>query len=71
MTELESWFGIGWRWDAASLPTLAKQHGATLVIVNREPTPLDSLADMVINESIGEVMQAWSAGADPESRHPE
>lgn len=56
---------------AASLPTLAKQHGATLVIVNREPTPLDSLADMVINESIGEVMQAWSAGADPESRHPE
>ncbi len=56
---------------AASLPTLAKQHGARLVIVNRDPTPLDSLADIVVNESIGEVIRAWSLGADPESQLPE
>ena len=38
---------------AADLPREAKHAGARLVIVNRDPTPLDSLADAVINESIG------------------
>ena len=38
---------------AASLPRNAKSHGARLVIINRDPTPLDHLADAVINESIG------------------
>jgi NAD-dependent deacetylase len=37
---------------AASLPVVAKQHGASLVIVNRDPTQLDSFADLVIHESI-------------------
>jgi len=53
---------------AASLPTLAKQNGARLVIVNRESTPSDALADIVVNDSIGEVIRAWSEAADPESR---
>jgi NAD-dependent deacetylase len=56
---------------AASLPTLAKQNGARLVIVNREPTPLDALADIVVNESIGAVIHEWSLAADPESNSSE
>ena len=43
---------------AASLPRLAKQAGATLVIINRDGTPLDHLADLVIHESIGETLRA-------------
>jgi NAD-dependent deacetylase len=41
---------------AAILPLLAKQAGATLVIVNRERTPHDAAADLVIGEDIGEVL---------------
>jgi NAD-dependent deacetylase len=38
-------------------PQLAKRNGAKLVIVNMEPTPLDSMADLVIHErKIGEVL---------------
>lgn len=43
---------------AASLPRMAKKYGATLVIINKTPTPLDPYADLVINESIGETLQA-------------
>jgi len=42
---------------AASFPRLAKQAGASLVIVNAQPTPLDDLADIVIQEPIGETMR--------------
>lgn len=41
---------------AASLPVVAKEAGARLVIVNREPTPLDSLADLVLHSQIGETL---------------
>ncbi len=41
---------------AASLPRIAKHYGATLVIVNRDETPLDAMADLVIRESIGETL---------------
>lgn len=38
-------------------PQLAKQNGAKLVIVNEESTPLDDLADLVIqNRKIGDVL---------------
>lgn len=43
---------------AASLPRLAKRAGAKLVIVNRDPTPLDSSADLVIRETAGPVLEA-------------
>jgi NAD-dependent deacetylase len=43
---------------AASIPLIAKQSGATLVIVNREPTEQDPYADIVIHDSIGKVMAA-------------
>ncbi len=38
---------------AASLPRLAAQYGAKLVIINRDPTPLDFRADLLIRDSIG------------------
>ena len=40
-------------YPAAGFPILAKRNGATLVILNREPTPLDEIADLVIHEEIG------------------
>jgi NAD-dependent deacetylase len=45
-------------YPAAGFPAMAKDRGATLVIVNREPTGLDAIADLVANESIGDVMGA-------------
>jgi len=48
---------------AADIPVLAKQNGAGLVIVNREPTDMDRLADLVLHDEIGPVMTA----AVPES----
>jgi NAD-dependent deacetylase len=41
---------------AADLPRRAKLNDASLVIVNRDATALDSLADLVIRASIGETM---------------
>lgn len=43
---------------AADLPALAKQQGARLVIINRDPTPLDGIADLVIHDGIGATLQA-------------
>ncbi|MXN67214.1 NAD-dependent deacetylase [Stappia sp. GBMRC 2046] len=43
---------------AASLPILAKRAGARLIIVNREATPIDDLADVVIRTSIAEVCES-------------
>ncbi|WP_050996738.1 MULTISPECIES: Sir2 family NAD-dependent protein deacetylase [unclassified Chelatococcus] len=40
---------------AAGLPVLAKRHGARLVIINREATPLDEIADLVLNGEIGAI----------------
>ncbi len=45
-------------YPAAGFPDLAKQNGAKLVIVNREPTGLDPIADLVLNRAIGEVLGA-------------
>jgi NAD-dependent deacetylase len=41
---------------AAYMPLRAKQGGAKLVIINRDPTPHDGYADVVINGSAGYVM---------------
>jgi NAD-dependent deacetylase len=43
---------------AASLPRLARQRGARLIIINRDPTPQDGLADAVVQASIGETLSA-------------
>ena len=39
---------------AASFPVLAKRNGATIAIINREPTPLDHMADFAYRGAIGE-----------------
>lgn len=44
-------------YPAASLPELAKRRGATLAIVNREPTDLDGIADIVIHGEIGKTLE--------------
>ena len=43
-------------YPAASFPEYAKHQGASLAIVNREETPLDALADVVVHEQIGSTM---------------
>jgi NAD-dependent protein deacetylase/lipoamidase len=43
---------------AAGFPVMAKRNGARLAIVNREPTDLDSLADLVLNAEIGDTLGA-------------
>jgi NAD-dependent deacetylase len=40
-------------YPAAGFPEHAKRRGATLIILNREPTPLDEIADLVLHEEIG------------------
>ena len=40
-------------YPAAGFPALAKENGARLVILNRDPTELDRLADLVLNREIG------------------
>jgi NAD-dependent deacetylase len=40
-------------YPAAGFPILAKRNGAPLVIVNRDPTEQDEVADLVINDEIG------------------
>lgn len=45
-------------YPAAGFPVIAKRNGARLVIVNREPTPLDPHADLVIRAEIGPLLGA-------------
>jgi NAD-dependent deacetylase len=44
-------------YPAASIPMYAKESGAKLVIINNTPTPCDSVADVIIHYSAGEVME--------------
>ena len=48
-------------YPAAGFPVMAKRNGAALVIVNREPTDLDEIADLVVNADIGDVLQPFIA----------
>lgn len=43
-------------YPAARLPQIAKSKGARMVIINKETTPLDSIADLVILGKAGEIM---------------
>jgi NAD-dependent protein deacetylase/lipoamidase len=43
-------------YPAASFPEFAKRNGAALAIINREPTPLDRIADLVLHRPIGDTM---------------
>ncbi|MFV0297905.1 MAG: SIR2 family NAD-dependent protein deacylase [Hyphomicrobiaceae bacterium] len=43
-------------YPAAGIPIMAKRKGASYVIVNREPTEQDAIADLVINAEIGSTL---------------
>ncbi|MEQ8234663.1 MAG: Sir2 family NAD-dependent protein deacetylase [Gammaproteobacteria bacterium] len=43
-------------YPAAGFPLLARKNGARLVIINREPTEQDALADLVIHDTIGSTL---------------
>lgn len=43
---------------AAGFPLLAKEHGARLAIVNREPTEQDIFADLVLHQELGPLLSA-------------
>ena len=42
---------------AASMPSVAKRNGARLIIINRDPTPYDDTADLVIHGEAGPTME--------------
>ncbi|HKY07057.1 MAG TPA: Sir2 family NAD-dependent protein deacetylase [Candidatus Binatia bacterium] len=46
---------------AASFPVIAKRAGALLAIINRDPTPLDEIADFVHHGAIGEFFRGLQA----------
>jgi NAD-dependent deacetylase len=48
-------------WPAAGFPVMAKRNGAALVIVNREPTEFDEIADLTIRHDIGDVLAPFIA----------
>jgi len=48
-------------WPAASFPLMAKRNGAALVIMNREPTEFDDLADLVVRNDIGDALGPFIA----------
>ena len=48
-------------WPAAGFPLMAKRNGAALVIINREPTKFDDLADLVVRDDIGDSLAPFIA----------
>jgi NAD-dependent deacetylase len=48
-------------WPAAGFPLHAKRNGAKLVIINREPTDFDEIADLVVRHDIGEALGPFVA----------
>jgi NAD-dependent deacetylase len=46
-------------WPAAGFPLMAKRNGARLVIINREPTEFDDIADLVVHQDIGVVLEPF------------
>ncbi|MGN6463723.1 MAG: SIR2 family NAD-dependent protein deacylase [Pseudolabrys sp.] len=46
-------------WPAAGFPLMAKRKGAALVIINREPTEFDDIADLVVHQDIGDVLESF------------
>jgi len=46
-------------WPAAGFPLEAKRKGARLVILNRDPTDFDDMADLVIRADIGHTLEPF------------
>ena len=43
-------------YPAASIPSMAVQSGAKLIIINRDPTPFDPTADVVVHDSLSKAL---------------
>lgn len=43
-------------YPAADIPVRAKQIGAKLAIINKDSTPMDAMADFVINDAAGKIL---------------
>lgn len=57
-------------YPAAAYPAAAKRRGARLLIINRDPTDSDGVADVVLRGSIGalfETVREWN-GSHPKNR---
>jgi NAD-dependent deacetylase len=48
-------------WPAAGFPLAAKKNGAKLVIINRDPTDFDEIADLVVHDDIGATLNSFIA----------
>ena len=48
-------------WPAAGFPLQAKRNGARLAIINREATEFDDMADLVVRDDIGDVLEPFIA----------
>jgi NAD-dependent deacetylase len=48
---------------------IAKENGARLVIVNRDPTDFDEIADLVVREDIGTVLAPFIDDASSTDVH--
>lgn len=46
-------------YPAAGFPLMARRNGARLVIVNRQPTDFDEMADLVVRDDIGDVLEPF------------
>jgi NAD-dependent deacetylase len=46
-------------WPAAGFPLMAKRNGSRLVIINRDPTEFDDIADLVVRNDIGDVLRPF------------
>jgi NAD-dependent deacetylase len=46
-------------WPAAGFPLMAKRNGARLAIINREATEFDDIADLVVRQDIGTVLERF------------
>ena len=48
-------------YPAAAFPLLASESGARLVILNRDPTPLDAHADLFVRADIGDTLEPYGS----------
>jgi NAD-dependent deacetylase len=46
-------------WPAAGFPLAAKRNGARIVIINREATEFDEIADLVVHDDIGAALSSF------------
>jgi NAD-dependent deacetylase len=56
-------------WPAAGFPLMAKRNGARLIIINREPTDFDDIADLVVRGDIGSVLEPFADSASSTDVH--